>query len=82
MYNIISGWIFGVTQGNKGNLEMSITRSNKQTHSIDVFNKIYHQEYELKDTENGFRMIPKSKRYTFNAETKKKSYSSAKVNLI
>ena len=62
---------------------MSISKSNKQIHSIDVLNKIYHQEYELKDTENGYRMIPRSKRYIFNAESKKKSYSSsANVNLI
>ncbi len=61
---------------------MSITKSTRQTHSIDVLNKIYHQEYELKDTENGYRMIPISKRYIFNAEPKKKSYPSAKINLV
>ena len=83
MYNSISGLIHGVFHRVIRYLAMSSSKSNKQIHSIDVLNEIYHQEYELKDTENGYRMIPRSKRYTFNAESKKKTYSSsANVNLI
>ena len=61
---------------------MSITKDNNQTRSIDILNKICHQEYELTSTENGYRMLPKSKRFTFSADIRKKSYStSAHVNL-